>query len=291
MTAPPSSAPPAVEIAATVTRALAEDVGSGDVTASLVDAAAAVSGRVRCKEPAVLCGTAWFDEVYRQVDGAIAVTWHFADGDEIAAGAAVCTLAGPARGILTGERTALNFLQTLSGTATVAHRFAAAVAGTATKVLDTRKTLPGLRRAQKYAVRCGGAENHRQGLYDAVLIKENHIAAAGGITAAVERAVAAADGLMIEVEVETLDELREALATPAHRIMLDDFTLDQLREAVAIRDAMEGAAGGSRKALEASGSVDLDTLRALAETGVDYVSIGAMTKNVRAIDFSLRLDD
>ena len=294
MTAPhspaPSGPPPADDIAATVRRALAEDVGTGDVTAGLVDAGVTASGRVRCKEPAVLCGTAWFDEVYRQVDASVTVTWHYADGDEVPAGTAVCAVSGPARGILTGERTALNFLQTLSGTATAAHQYAAAVAGTATRVLDTRKTLPGLRRAQKYAVRCGGAHNHRQGLYDAVLIKENHIAAAGGIAAAVERAVAAAPGLMVEIEVETLDELREALATDVHRIMLDDFTLQQLREAVAIRDA-GGTAGASRKELEASGSVDLDTLRALAETGVDYVSIGAMTKNVQAIDFSLRLDE
>jgi nicotinate-nucleotide pyrophosphorylase (carboxylating) len=286
MTAPPSPA----DIAETVARALAEDVGSGDVTAGLIEPTASATGQVLCNEPATLCGAAWFDEVFRQVDAAVALTWHFADGAEVPAGAVVCRLRGPARGILTGERTALNFLQTLSGTATAARRYAAAVAGTPAKVLDTRKTLPGLRQAQKYAVRCGGAYNHRQGLYDAVLIKENHIAAAGGIAAAVQRALAAAPGLLIEIEVETLDELRKALATDAHRVMLDDFTMDELRQAVATRDAAV-ANGGLRKELEASGSVSLETLRAIAETGVDYVSVGAMTKHVRAIDFSLRLKE
>lgn len=283
---PPSPSP--ADIADAVLRALREDVGSGDVTAGLIDPSATASARVVVKEPATLCGTAWFDAVFREVDPRIAVTWRCSDGADVTAGTEVCELRGPARGILTGERTALNFLQTLSGTATVARSYAAAVAGTGTRVLDTRKTLPGLRHAQKYAVRCGGAHNHRQGLYDAVLIKENHIAAAGGIAAAVARAQHDAAGLMIEVEVETLDELREALATPAHRLMLDDFSLDDLRAAVALRDAQ--ASRGDRKELEASGSVDLDALRTIAATGVDFVSVGAMTKHVRAIDFSMRFD-
>jgi nicotinate-nucleotide pyrophosphorylase (carboxylating) len=279
MIAPPSPA----EISAKVAGALAEDIGSGDVTALLIERDTAATAEVRAKEPATLCGRAWFDEVFHQVDAAITINWRYTDGDELPEGAVVCELKGPARGILSGERTALNFLQTLSGTATVAHRYASAVRGTSARVLDTRKTLPGLRQAQKYAVRCGGAHNHRHGLYDAVLIKENHIAAAGGISAAVQRALDLTSDVMIEVEVESLEELREALTTAAHRLMLDDFTLAELRQAVAIRDAHS-----TRKELEASGSVDLETLRAIAETGVDYISVGAITKHVRAIDYSMR---
>lgn len=279
MTAPPSP----TDVSAAVALALAEDLGSGDVTALLIDSRTDATAEVRAKEAATLCGRPWFDEVFRQVDPAIAVEWRYTDGDELPDGAIVCRLTGPARGILSGERTALNFLQTLSGTATVAHRYAAAVAGTSARVLDTRKTLPGLRLAQKYAVRCGGAHNHRHGLYDAVLIKENHIAAAGGITAAVRKALDSTSGLMIEVEVETLDELRESLTTGAHRLMLDDFSLEELREAVALRDAHP-----TRKDLEASGSVDLEILRTIAETGVDFISVGAITKHVRAIDYSMR---
>jgi len=284
MHSPPSPA----DIAADVARALAEDLGTGDVTAALIEPERIADAFVVCKEPAVLCGAPWFDEVFRQIDPAITVEWKLPEGADVAANTTVCTLRGPARAILSGERTALNFLQTLSGTATSARRYAQAVAGSRARILDTRKTLPGLRRAQKYAVRCGGASNHRQGLYDAVLIKENHVASAGGITEAVRRAVARNPGLMIEVEVETLDELREALATDAHRVMLDDFDLDGMREAVAIRDAHAAATGTRPKELEASGSVDLDTLRAVADTGVDFISIGAMTKHVRAIDYSMR---
>jgi nicotinate-nucleotide pyrophosphorylase (carboxylating) len=302
MTALPSPS----DIAESVDRALAEDLGTGDVTAQLIDPQAKDRAEVRCKEQAVLCGRAWFDEVFRQVEPRVVVSWHNADGDDLAPGTVVCDLQGPSRGLLSGERTALNFLQTLSGTATAARRYAAAVAGTNAKVLDTRKTLPGLRQAQKYAVRCGGAYNHRHGLYDAFLIKENHIAAAGGIAAAVQRALEDASGLMVEVEVETLDELRQALATGAHRVMLDDFTLDQLHQAVVLRDALPasnsasgavspGASEGSpritgngRKELEASGSVSLEALRAIAETGVDYISVGALTKHVRSIDYSMR---
>jgi nicotinate-nucleotide pyrophosphorylase (carboxylating) len=275
------------DISDTVARALAEDVGAGDVTAALIAPGALAAAELRAREPAILCGTAWFDEVFRRVDSRIDVHWRCADGSEVLADSVVCSLRGPARGILTGERTALNFLQTLSGTATTARRYAEAVAGTHARVLDTRKTVPGLRSAQKYAVRCGGASNHRQGLFDAVLIKENHIAAAGGIAAAVQQARRSAGALMIEVEVETLDELRQALATDTDRLLLDNFTLEDMRRGAAIRD--EAAAGGGRRRdLEASGNVNLETLREIAETGVDFISVGALTKHVRAIDFSMR---
>lgn len=276
------------DIEADVARALAEDLGDGDVTAALIDPAAQARAEVRCNEDAVLCGRAWFDEVFRRIDPAVVVEWRFDDGAEVPAGETVCRLRGRARALLSGERTALNFLQTLSGTATSARRFARAVAGTRTRILDTRKTVPGLRRAQKYAVRCGGAWNHRHGLYDAFLIKENHVIAAGGISEAVRRAAEQGKGLMIEVEVESLDELREALATEADRIMLDDFDLESMREAVRIRDAHAAATGAKPKELEASGSAGDKDLRAIAETGVDFISIGAMTKHVRAIDFSMR---
>jgi nicotinate-nucleotide pyrophosphorylase (carboxylating) len=281
---PPSPA----DIGADVARALAEDIGSGDVTAALIELERAAEAHVVCKETAVVCGAPWFDEVFRQIDPGVRVEWQLDEGADAAAHSTVCTLRGPARSILSGERTALNFLQTLSGTATVARRYAEAVAGSRARILDTRKTLPGLRRAQKYAVRCGGAMNHRHGLYDAVLIKENHVASAGGITEAVRRAAARNPELMIEVEVETIDELREALGTDARRVMLDDFDLAGLRRAVEIRDAHAAESGMPPKELEASGSVDLETLRAVADTGVDFISIGAMTKHVRAIDYSMR---
>ncbi len=276
------------DIGETVARALHEDLGPGDVTAALIAAEATARAAVHCREPATLCGTAWFDEVFRRIDRSIAVDWRARDGDDVPAETVVCELRGPARGILTGERTALNFLQTLSGTATTARRYAAAVAGTRARVLDTRKTLPGLRTAQKYAVRCGGASNHRQGLFDAVLIKENHVAAAGGIAPAVQRARDSVGGLMIEVEVETLEELRQALGTDADRIMLDDFTLEDMRRAVALRDAACSGGSAKRPELEASGSVGLERLRTVAETGVDFVSVGALTKHLRAIDYSMR---
>jgi nicotinate-nucleotide pyrophosphorylase (carboxylating) len=269
-------------IAAQVRAALAEDVGSGDRTAALVSASAVADAAIVTREPAVLCGTAWVDEVFRQLDAGVAVAWLRADGDALAAGDVVCRLRGPARALLTGERTALNFLQTLCGTATLARRWAQAVAGTGTRVLDTRKTVPGLRLAQKYAVVCGGCHNHRVGLYDAVLIKENHIAAAGSVGAALTAASALAPDLEVEIEVETLDQLREALAAGARRVLLDNFALERLREAVALT--------GGRARLEASGGVTIDNVRAIAETGVDDVSVGALTKDVRAADLSMRFD-
>ena len=230
----------------------------------------------------MLCGTAWVDEVFRALDAGVAVAWHHVDGDVLAAGDVICRLRGPARALLTGERTALNFLQTLCGTATLARRWAQAVAGTGTRVLDTRKTVPGLRLAQKYAVVCGGCHNHRVGLYDAVLIKENHIAAAGSVGAALAAARALAPDLEVEIEVETLDQLREALAAGARRVLLDNFSPERLREAVAL--------AGGRARLEASGGVTIDNVRAIAETGVDDVSVGALTKDVRAVDLSMRFD-
>lgn len=275
---------PPTDIAAAVTRALAEDLGSGDVTVTLIDEKQRAEARVIARDSAVLCGAAWFDEVFRQIDSRVAVNWAHHDGARIERNTIVCTVAGPARALLSGERTALNFLQTLSGTASAASRFADAIHGTGARILDTRKTLPGLRAAQKYAVRCGGAYNHRQGLYDAILIKENHIAAVGSIELAVSRARAQTPSLSLEIEVENLEQLRAALETSADRIMLDNFPVAQLREAVAIRNAHKGM----RKELEASGNIDLDNVRAVAETGVDWISTGAITKNVRAIDYSMR---
>ena len=278
--------PPALpaDIATVVSRAIAEDLRDGDLTAELIGRYTPAVARVVAREPATLCGRAWFDETFRQLDHRVNVSWHAADGDPIAADTIVCELRGPARSIVTGERTALNFLQTLSGTATATRALAGIVVGTRTRILDTRKTLPGLRLAQKYAVRCGGGDNHRIGLFDAILIKENHVAAVGSVTAAVAAARRQSPNVMIEVEVESLDELREALATDADRIMLDDFSLDDMRAGVKLRDSH----GGKRQELEASGSMNASTLRAVAETGVDFVSIGAITKHVRAIDFSMR---
>ena len=278
--------PPALpaDIATVVSRAIAEDLRDGDLTAELIGRYTPAVARVVAREPATLCGRAWFDETFRQLDHRVSVSWHAADGDAIAADAIVCELRGPARSILTGERTALNFLQTLSGTATATRSLVDIVVGTHTRILDTRKTLPGLRLAQKYAVLCGGGDNHRIGLFDAILIKENHIVAVGSVTAAVAAARRQSPNVMIEVEVESLDELREALATDADRIMLDDFSLADMRGGVELRNAHTG----KRQSLEASGSVNAASLRAIAETGVDYVSIGAITKHVRAIDFSMR---
>jgi nicotinate-nucleotide pyrophosphorylase (carboxylating) len=272
------------DIPASVSRAISEDLGAGDLTAELIDARAAARARVVAREAAVLCGRAWFDETFRQIDPRVAVTWRVADGASIGVDESVCELTGPARSIVTGERTALNFLQTLSGTATAARSFVDIIAGTRARILDTRKTLPGLRLAQKYAVRCGGGANHRIGLFDAILIKENHIAAVGSVGEAVRLARERSPNVMIEIEVESLDELRDALTTDADRIMLDDFSLDAMRQAVALRDAHRG----KRHELEASGSVTAATLRAIAETGVDFISIGALTKHLRAIDFSMR---
>jgi nicotinate-nucleotide pyrophosphorylase (carboxylating) len=273
------------DLKAQVTRALTEDIGSGDVTAALVPADERVRGEVVTREDAVLCGSAWVHETFRQLDPGITLDWRVADGDRIAPDTVLFRIEGPAGPILTGERTALNFLQLLSGTATVARRFVDAVSGTGCTILDTRKTLPGLRTAQKYAVRCGGAQNHRMGLFDMILIKENHIAAAGSLTAAVEAARQAAQGIRIEVEVESVRELEEALAAAPDIVMLDEFSLEDLRAAVALnRDR------GSPVKLEASGSVCLDTVRSIATTGVDYISVGSLTKHVRAVDLSMRLE-
>ena len=273
------------DLANQVEAALREDLGAGDVTARLVPAAQRVHGSVITREPAVLCGRAWVDETFRQLDPKVQLTWRAADGERVAAEQVIFAIAGPARPVLSGERTALNFLQLLSGTATTTRRFVDAVAGTRCQILDTRKTVPGLRTAQKYAVRCGGARNHRMGLFDQVLIKENHIAAAGSLTGAIEAARRNAAGIAIEVEVETLGELQEALNARPDIIMLDEFSLQDLRMAVELNRAH-----GALAKLEVSGSVSLEAVRAIAETGVDYVSIGALTKHVRAIDLSMRLD-
>ena len=267
-----------------VSRALREDIGPGDVSAQLIDAGATARARVSTRESAVVCGTAWFDECYRQIDAAVQVRWLVGDGDRVAAGDQLCELAGPARALLTGERTALNFLQLLSATATVTARFVQAVADTACRILDTRKTLPGLRTAQKYAVRCGGGQNHRMGLYDLVLIKENHIAAAGSIAAAVRAARAQSPTLQVEVETENLAEVAAALEARSDVIMLDEFSLDDQRRAVALNRAAPHPAR-----LEASGGVNLESIAAIAATGVDYISIGGLTKHVQAVDLSMRL--
>lgn len=261
--------------------ALAEDVGSGDLTAGLLPEGQHAQGQVVTRDAGVLCGRAWFDSVFRLLDPGIRVDWAAADGERIAAGQRLCTLSGGIRGLLTGERTALNYLQTLSGTASRARRYADAVAGLPVRVLDTRKTIPGLRLQQKYAVACGGCHNHRMGLYDAILIKENHILAAGSVPAALAAARRVAPGVPVEIEVESIGELAEALAAGARRILLDNFPLDRLREAV--------AATAGRARLEASGGIGLDGIRAVAETGVDDISVGGITKNVRALDLSMRI--
>jgi nicotinate-nucleotide pyrophosphorylase (carboxylating) len=263
-----------------VALALTEDVGSGDLTAALIPEDTQAEATVISREPAVLCGAAWFDAVFRQLDPQIAIEWQAADGDRVTPDQLLCTLRGPARSLLTGERTALNFLQMLSSTATLARRYADAVAGTGATILDTRKTIPGLRLAQKYAVRCGGCQNHRIGLFDAVLIKENHIMAAGSIGNAIAAARRLHPGVTVEVEVENFAELEEALAARPDIIMLDNFDLTAMAEAVKIT--------GGRVKLEASGNVNFDTVRPIAETGVDYISIGGLTKDVRAIDLSMR---
>lgn len=275
------------EIERNVAAALAEDVGAGDLTAQLVPAGRIARATVVSREHAVLCGTAWFERCFRKLDATIEIVWHARDGERLAPGQLVCALAGPARALLTGERTALNFLQMLSGVASKARQYADAVAGTRAQVVDTRKTLPGLRLAQKYAVLCGGGGNHRIGLHDAILIKENHIVAAGGIAAAVAAAqkIAGASGRckFVQVEVENLDQLRQALAAGAAMVLLDNMNLERMREAVAI------AAG--KAVLEASGNVSLETVRAIAETGVDRISVGSLTKDVRALDLSMRFQE
>ncbi|HAB92573.1 MAG: carboxylating nicotinate-nucleotide diphosphorylase [Thiopseudomonas sp.] len=269
------------EIEANVRTALVEDVGSGDITAQLIPADQAASARVITREAAVISGVAWVNEVFRQVDSSVQVRWLVADGERVSANAVLFELEGKARSLLTGERAALNFLQTLSAVATRCQYFADKVADTAVKLLDTRKTLPGLRLAQKYAVTCGGCHNHRLGLYDAFLIKENHITACGGVAATVQAAHRIAPGKPVEVEVESLDELRQALAAGADIIMLDELSLDDMRTAVKIN-------AGQAK-LEASGGVNEQTIRGIAETGVDYISLGTLTKDVKAVDLSMRL--
>jgi nicotinate-nucleotide pyrophosphorylase (carboxylating) len=268
-----------------VTQALREDVADGDVTANLVPARQRVRGRVITREPMILCGSGWVEETFRQLDPQISLTWAIAEGARAEADATLLSIEGLARPILTGERTALNFLQLLSATATEARRYVDAVAGTGCTILDTRKTIPGLRTAQKYAVRCGGARNHRMGLYDMVLIKENHIAAAGSLTQAIAAARRTAPRLQVETEVESLAQLEEALVARPDIILLDNFALADLRTAVS-RNRQLGAA----VRLEASGGASLATIRAMAETGVDFISVGSITKHVHAIDLSMRLE-
>jgi nicotinate-nucleotide pyrophosphorylase (carboxylating) len=273
--------PDTASIASDVERAFAEDLGSGDATASLLPADAIASAQLTCREDVVIAGIPWFDACMHQLDPAARIDWQLSDGDRARPGSIICDIRGNARAVVSAERSALNFLQMLSGTATTTATYVAAVAGTNVRVLDTRKTVPGLRLAQKYAVRCGGGHNHRIGLYDAILVKENHIIAAGSIAAAVLAARQLHPTLLLEVEVENLDELQQALDAGVDRIMLDNFTLPLMREAVA------HTAG--RVALEISGNVDLTTIGDYASTGVDFISVGALTKNVRAVDLSLRL--
>ncbi|MBL8502381.1 MAG: carboxylating nicotinate-nucleotide diphosphorylase [Rhodocyclaceae bacterium] len=276
-----TSGPLEAEIGRNVAAALAEDIGSGDLTALLTPAAHPARGIVVSREEAVLCGAAWFEACFRQLDAGTRIRWHAADGARIHAGQMLCEIEADTRALLSAERPALNFLQLLSGTATVTRKYVDAVAGTRARIVDTRKTLPGLRLAQKYAVRCGGGTNHRLGLYDGILIKENHIMAAGGVAPVLAQARALApEGVFIQIEVETLEQLEEALAAGAQMILLDNMDLAQMRKAV--------ARSAGRAELEASGGVDLSKVRAIAETGVDRISIGSLTKDVRAIDLSLR---
>ncbi len=265
----------------TVRRALQEDIGTGDVTAELIGAEQVGHATLIVREPAVLCGIAWFEAVYAELCPDVSVVWQAGEGTHIEAGQEICTIDGPTRAILSGERTALNFLQCLSGTASVAASFAAAVTGTPARILDTRKTLPGLRSAQKYATACGGCTNHRMGLYDAVLIKENHILGCGSIASAVTTARQLHPGLKVEVEVESLAELVEAVDAGADWIMLDNFEVEAVERAVGVN--------AGRAKLEVSGNMDIACVSVLARTGVDFISVGALTKHVHAVDFSLRL--
>ncbi len=269
------------EITANVQTALREDVGGGDITAQLITAERSASARIITREAATICGTAWVDEVFRQLDPRVNVNWLVQDGQRVTADQPLFTLQGPARALLSGERSALNFLQTLSAVATHSQHYADLVAGTQVKLLDTRKTLPGLRLAQKYAVTCGGCHNHRIGLYDAFLIKENHIAACGGIAQAIQAAQQIAPGKPVEVEVESLEELQQALDACADIIMLDELSLEDMRTAVNLTTG--------RAKLEASGGINASTLRSVAETGVDYISLGTLTKDIKAVDLSMRL--
>lgn len=271
--------PAAAVIRRQVAEAVAEDVGAGDLTAALLPGDLLAAARVISREQGVICGCSWFAEVFRQIDAGVVVEWLVRDGDRVTQNQPLCLLNGRARSLLTAERTALNFLQTLSGTASKTSRYVEAVAGTGVRILDTRKTLPGMRLAQKYAVRCGGGHNHRIGLYDAVLIKENHIRAAGSIAAVLHRAQQDYPGIDSEIEVESLQQLQEALETGAKRILLDNFPIDALRSAVVLNRG--------RARLEVSGGVGIDAIRELAETGVDDISVGALTKHLRAFDLSL----
>ncbi len=281
----PPAAPPQEQIEADVARALAEDIGSGDVTAALLPDTADCA-YLLCKQDAVIAGRPWFDATHRALDPQVRIDWRVREGEQVAAGTVLATLQGRTRALVSAERTSLNFMQTLSATATTTARHVAAVAGTGTRILDTRKTLPGLRLAQKYAVRCGGGDNHRIGLFDMVMLKENHIRAAGSLTAAVRAARAQQPALPLVVEVEDLAQLEEALAAGCERILIDDFSPAMRRDAVRIAASQAPA---KRIPLEVSGSVGLDGLRAIAEDGVDYVSIGGLTKHVQAIDLSLKL--
>jgi len=264
-----------------IARFIHEDLGSIDLTALIVPATTLAEARVLTRVDMVLCGGPWFEAVFALLDPTVHINWLVSEGDQVSANELICKLTGPARSLLTGERTALNLLQTLSGTATLSRRFAEETEGTGLVVLDTRKTIPGLRNAQKYAVRCGGCSNHRFGLYDGILIKENHITSAGSIGLAVRQAIELDANVPIEIEVETLDELTQALNAGANRIMLDNFDLDMMRKAVTLN--------AGRAKLEVSGNVSLEKIKAIAATGVDYVSVGALTKNVKAIDLSMRI--
>jgi nicotinate-nucleotide pyrophosphorylase (carboxylating) len=267
-----------------VSDALAEDIGRGDLTAALIPASATGEAAIVTRVDMVQAGQPWVDEVYRQLDSAVGLRWKTRDGDRVAAGSTVARLHGPARALLSGERTALNFLQILSATATATAAYVEAVSGTRTKILDTRKTVPGLRLAQKYAVRCGGGVNHRIGLFDALLIKENHILSAGGIAAVITDVRRLQPGLPVEIEVETIDEMRQALGAGAERLLLDNFSVAQLREAVAVNTSE----GRPPALLEASGGLTIETIQAVAATGVDFISVGALTKDIKAIDLSMR---
>jgi nicotinate-nucleotide pyrophosphorylase (carboxylating) len=269
-----------------VSDALAEDLGKGDLTAEFISGSTTAIATIVTRESMVQAGRPWVDEVYRRFDANIDIEWLTEDGDRVHAGSSVARLNGPARALLSGERTALNFLQTLSATATVTAAYVDAVSGTATKILDTRKTIPGLRLAQKYAVRCGGGVNHRIGLFDAILIKENHILSAGGIEAAIVEARRLHPGLPVEIEVESIHEMKQALRVGAERLLLDNFTVEQLREAVAVNVSE----GHPPALLEASGGLTMETVEAVAGTGVDFISVGALTKNIRAIDLSMRFE-
>jgi nicotinate-nucleotide pyrophosphorylase (carboxylating) len=268
---------------ANILAALLEDVGTGDLTGLLVPADTRVRARVIVREEAVLCGAPWFDGVMQALDQSTEVTWNYAEGERMVAGSVVCTIEAAPRSLLTAERAALNFLQLLSGVATATRRFVDVVEGTRAAILDTRKTLPGLRQAQKYAVRVGGGKNQRMALFDGILIKENHIAAAGGVRQALEAAAALNSGAPVQIEVETLDQLKEALDAGAVSVLLDNFELGQMRDAVAIT--------AGRALLEASGGVNMESVRAIAETGVDRISVGGLTKDVHATDYSLRIVD